>query len=291
MHKDFIAIISIILLAGCGQRQEKQVETKSTVEQRIPVKAAYVVKKTIFEKLNLTGEIAPLRQIRIFPTAAGKIIDEKVTLGQRIKKGQALAHLIQDIPGMEFSPVAIEATLSGHITQDVVEVGAKVSPQRAVYTISQIDSVFMLARVMESDLAKVKLNVPVQVKVDAYPGKIFKGRVSQISPLLDTRSRTATAKIVLANPNLQLKPGMFAGCSIETGTRSSLVIPLDAVIHSGTLQYIYKIEGDSVNRMAIQTGAIIDSLVEVRGKLAAGNKVVVYGQNLLRDGSLVSIQQ
>lgn len=291
MYKYFIAIISIIFLAGCGHQQEKQVETKAIAEQRIPVKAAAVVEQEISEQITMTGEIASLRQIDIFPTAAGKIIDEKVVLGQRVKRGQALAHLIQDVPGMEFSPVAVAATISGHVTRDGVEVGAKVSPQRAVYTISQIDSVYMLARAMESDLAKVKMKMPVLVQVDTYPGKIFKGRVSQISPQLDGRSRTATAKIILANPGLDLKPGMFAKCSIETGKRSSLVIPLDAVIHSGTLQYIYKIEGDSVSRMAIQAGAIIDSLVEVKGKLAAGDQVVVYGQNLLRDGSLVHIQQ
>ncbi|NOY58468.1 MAG: efflux RND transporter periplasmic adaptor subunit [Calditrichaeota bacterium] len=290
MYKYFIAIISIIFLAGCGHQQEKQVETKAIAEQRIPVKAATVVEEEISERIKMTGEIASLRQIDILPTAAGKIIDEKVTLGQKVKKGQALAHLIQDVPGMEFSPLAIEATISGYITRDGVEVGAKVSPQRAVYTISQIDSVYMLARVMESDLAKVKINVPVLVQVDTYPGKIFRGRVSQISPLLDGRSRTATAKVVLANLNLELKPGMFARCSIESGKRSSLVIPLDAVIHRGTLQYVYKIEGDSVSRMAIQTGAIVDSLVEVSGRLAAGDQVVVYGQNLLRDGSLVNIQ-
>ncbi|NIA31247.1 MAG: efflux RND transporter periplasmic adaptor subunit [Actinobacteria bacterium] len=290
MYKYFIAIISIIFLAGCGHRQEKQVETKAIAEQRIPVKAAPVVEDEISERIKMTGEIASLRQIDILPTAAGKIIDEKVTLGQKVKKGQALAHLIQDVPGMEFSPVAIEATISGHITRDGVEVGAKVSPQKAVYTISQIDSVYMLARVMESDLAKVKINMPVLVQVDTYPGKIFRGRVSQISPLLDGRSRTATAKVVLANSNLELKPGMFARCSIESGKRYSLVIPLDAVIHRGTLQYVYKIEGDSVIRMAIQTGAIVDSLVEVSGRLAAEDRVVVYGQNLLRDGSLVNIQ-
>ena len=290
MQKYFIAMISIILLAGCGQRQEKQVETKSIVEQRIPVKTARVAEQTIFDQIKITGEIAPLWEINILPTAAGKIISEKVRLGQKVKTGDALAHFIQDIPGMEFSPVAIEAPASGYITRDNVEIGARVTPQSPVYTLSPLDSVYMLARVPESMLAKVKVNNPVQVMVDAIPGKIFRGQIMQISPLVDERSRTATAKIILANPRLALKPGLFAECSIESGKRKSLVLPLDAVIHSGILQYIFKIKGDSVKRLAIQTGAIADSLVEVKGNLSAGDQVVVYGQNLLRDGSLINIQ-
>ena len=290
MRRLYIAcLLSIFLIFGCGNRQDSESESSAGSQERvIPARIAAVEKRTIVDRLTARAEIVPLREVDIFPTVAGKIISESVELGHVVKKGRTLARLIQDVPGMEFSPVNIEATLDGTVTFDGVEIGAKVTPQKPVYRISRLDSVWVDAYILESDLGKIKVGDAAEIMLNAYPDEKFAGKIRELSPVVDKRSRTVTARILLPNPDRRLKPGLSVSCLFTVGRHENLVVPLDAVVHSGMSKYIFKVLGDRVKKTPIRTGAVMDALVEVEGDLTHGDQIVIYGQNLLQDGDRIN---
>ncbi|UCE08449.1 MAG: hypothetical protein JSW07_10675, partial [bacterium] len=102
-------IFLILVFIYCGRETQNTNKDESQIKT-IPVKVARVEQTTIAETVKITGEIIPLYQLDIYPRANGIITSEEVTLGSKVQKDQVLAKMRQDVPGMEFSLVKIEAT-------------------------------------------------------------------------------------------------------------------------------------------------------------------------------------
>lgn len=285
----FIFLLLLGAGLGCG-RKSADPETGTMGQQsRTAVKADVVEKVPIAETVRFNGEIYPFSEVQIFPKVSGIITQEYVVVGQIVKKDQVLAELIQDIPGMEYSPVKIAATIAGYVTLDAVEIGSRIGVQQVAYQISQLSRVNVKAKIGESVLGRIKTGDPVVVRVEAYPDESFHGRIAELSPLVDRASRTGEAKITLANPELRLKPGMFASITMTIGKQNSLIVPLDAVVFSGMNPYIFAIKNNLVEQVSVQTGTIVDQKIVITGSIQAGDSVVVFGQNLLVDGAAVRV--
>ncbi len=290
MRKAIVALILAGLFAACGERpQQETVQAPEKPAEKIPVRVQQVASQKIVDRMTVRGDVAPLWSVDIYPDGAGKIIKKNVDVGDRVSKDQILAQMIQDIPGMEFSPSDIKATVGGTITTSMVEIGSQVNPQRPVFTVSQLDSVLVRAHVLESDLMTIKKNSGCQITADALPGKRFDARVRKIIPTLDARTKTAIAEIVLANNSALLKPGMTVNCAFANGSRTSLTVPLDAISRSGVSYSIVKIVKNKAKITQLNAGTILGDALEVSGNIAEGDTIVVYGQNLLQDGSKVEI--
>jgi Cu(I)/Ag(I) efflux system membrane fusion protein len=169
-------------------------------------------------------------------------------------------------------------------------------PGEALYQIADVASVWVLADVFERDIASVKTGQTVEVSVDAYPGKVFAGRVSYIYPTANAQTRTVPVRIELANPGGLLRPAMYANADIGTGTTGTahatkvgadgtakvLAIPNSAVIDSGTTQrvIVQKDEGRFEPR-EVKLGLRGDDYVEVKEGIKAGEQVVVSANFLI----------
>lgn len=275
------------LLLACGRPDRKAAEEQTEV--RIPVRIARVEERRITGTLRLNGEVAPLWQLDVYSDAAGRIIEKRAQLGERVARGQLLARLRQEIPGMEYSPVAIEAPVAGLLLGDMVELGAMVTPQRPVYTLAGVESVLVQVRVLESDWNKLRLGAACTLTAAAVPSRRFQGRVRRFWPQVDARSRTAGAEIVVANAGQLLRPGMSAECEFATGSRLALLAPLDALIRNGAGYRVARISRGRARFTTLTAGEIIAGEIVVSGDIAARDTVVVYGQNLLQDGAAVAI--
>jgi membrane fusion protein (multidrug efflux system) len=286
MKKVFLIILIFFAFLSCGKRNDSA--KKNIVEAKaVTVKVASVQAMTIAEQIKITGEIAPLFQIEVFPRVNGIVVSEAVSLGKEVKKDQVLAEVKQDVPGMQFSNVKIEATNSGVITQDLVDIGSRVSVQKPVYTISGLRQIYMIGKVTESYVSQVKIGNTVLVEVDAFPVEQFDGKITMIEPVVDRLSHMAEIKITINNQNLRLKPGMFARCYLKVGDHSGLVVPLDAIVRTGANRYVYRIDDGKAKEVHVQTGVILNDMIEVQGDLNPGDQVVILGQNLLEDGTPV----
>ena len=289
MKKTLFIILIFLIALNCGKRNNPKKERTAKIDA-VVVKAAPVTETIIAEQIKITGEIAPIYRVQVFPRANGIVVSESVSPGDVVRKDQVLAEVKQDIPGMEFSNVRIEATNSGVITQDLVDIGTRVSIQQPVYAISRLNPIYMTGKIPETYLSQVKAGAAVSVKVDAYPHENFPGKISEIEPIIDRMSRMAGLKITIDNPQLKLKPGMFACCYVKLGSHSGLIVPLDAIVHTGANRYVYRIEDGRAKEIRIQTGIISNEAIEIVGDLKRGDLVVVLGQNMLEDGSPVRVK-
>ncbi|HEX9974848.1 MAG TPA: efflux RND transporter periplasmic adaptor subunit [bacterium] len=290
MKKTGLIILIFFISLSCGEKNETAKAGKVEAEM-VTVKVAAVHETTIAEQIKITGEIAPTFQVDVFPRANGIVVLEAVSLGDEVKKDQVLAEVKQDVPGMEFSNVKIEATSSGFISSDQVDIGTRVSMQKPIYTISGLRPIYMIGRVTESYLSQVKIGAAVSVEVDAYPNENFTGKITEIEPTVDRLSRMAELKIMINNANLKLMLGMFARSYLKIGDHSGLVVPLDAIVRTGANRYVYRIVDGKAKEVRVQTGVILNEAIEVQGELKPGDRVVVLGQNLLEDGAPVRFEE
>ncbi len=155
----------------------------------------------------------------------------------------------QLLRGGNVDSVTQEYTLTAPIDGEViarnmnlgVEVQGQYSGGQAVelFTIGEIDQVWVLADLFEMDLARVKKGARVTVQVVAYPNKVFEGVVDWVSGSLDPASRTAKVRCVIKNPNRELKPEMYATVSISVAERKALAIPRSALLRLGDQTVVF----------------------------------------------------
>jgi membrane fusion protein, copper/silver efflux system len=128
----------------------------------------------------------------------------------------------------------------------------------------------------------VKVGQPATLSLAAWPGERFEGKVQFLYPALNTSSRTLQARIVLRNPGMKLRPGMYGDVTLVTGTTDAVFVPRDAVVDTGDLQYVFVAKG--MGRFAprrVRTGWSGDGKVAVLSGLAPGEQVVTTANFLL----------
>jgi Cu(I)/Ag(I) efflux system membrane fusion protein len=152
-----------------------------------------------------------------------------------------------------------------------------------LFRINGIATVWVNAELRESEAGAVRVGNEVEARTTALPGKVFKGSVSAILPEVNPATRTLKARVELANPDGELKPGMFATVNFTPAARAEvLVVPSEAVIKTGKRSVV--IVAQAEGRFApveVETGVEASGRTEIRSGLAAGQKVVVSGQFLI----------
>jgi cobalt-zinc-cadmium efflux system membrane fusion protein len=132
--------------------------------------------------------------------------------------------------------------------------------------------------VFENGLADVHLGDSAEIRLNAFPGRMFKGTVADISRVLDPNTRTAKVRIVLGNGDGALRPGMFAVATFRSRRlRPSMVVPSTAVMRLHDKDWIFRKEGSNrFRRVEVQaTGATSDGMQEVRDGVKADDQVVL----------------
>ncbi|HWX81369.1 MAG TPA: efflux RND transporter periplasmic adaptor subunit [Steroidobacteraceae bacterium] len=190
-----------------------------------------------------------------------------------------------DIANLEslqaMNPVAtITAPIAGVVVDRQVGPGQYLqSGGTAVFTIADPTSVWLLANVREADSGAVKLGQPVEVRVLAYPKRIFKARVTYVAAVVDPVTHRLPVRAEIDNHDLALKPEMFATFRIITsGATESPAVPAAAVVYEGAAAHVWVVAGDGLLSLrAIRTGRSDEGLVEVLEGLKAGERIVTKG--------------
>ncbi|ATZ66701.1 efflux RND transporter periplasmic adaptor subunit [Acinetobacter haemolyticus] len=179
------------------------------------------------------------------------------------------------------SNITLQAPISGFIDSLEVRNGMALAMGQTLATIKGINPIWLEAAVPEKQIAGIKRGMSVEANFAAFSKKVT-GKVIDILPTLDTTSRTIKVRIELPNPSGQLKPGMFASVNIINNPQSSLVIPEQAVIRTGTRNVV--IVGHEQGRfepVVVQLGQSDGNKIAVLQGLKAGQKVVISGQFLI----------
>jgi HlyD family secretion protein len=183
----------------------------------------------------------------------------------------------------------VTAPIDGVISKRAAEPGQMASPGATALTLVALDSVFFEAQVPETDLAAVRLGLPVDVSLDAYRGRTFAGRIAKLYPAGSTSSRSFVVRVAIPNESGALRPGMFARGRIVQERRSGVVVPKDAIVRTDSGPVVFVVEGNRAMRRAIEPGLSTAEVLEVKKGVGVGDRIVVTGQTGLRDGMPIQI--
>jgi len=147
-----------------------------------------------------------------------------------------------------------------------------------LFTIADLSQVWVVCDVFENDLGDVHIGDPAEIRLNAFPERILKGTVTDISRVLDPATRTAKVRIVLRNGDGQLRPGMFAVATFRSRkTRPGLVVPGTAVMRLHDKDWIFRHESNNrYRRVEVQvSGATQDGMQEIRSGVNPDDEVVL----------------
>jgi len=336
-------------------REGSQIVIPEGSPLRSKLTIATVAKKEIQRTLDLPAmvEADPTRTVKVLPPLAGRLIDLKIQLGERVERGQELAVIdssdlaqayadedkaraavkmtkqtldrtlalekfsgaavkdrqqaendyaqaeaeferaqsrlraigVSADPKAEGRKLSLKAPVSGSVIDLQVARGAFLNdPTAAIMTIANLDEIWVTANVPEKDTALVAQGQAVDVVFTAYPGEVFKGRILFVSDILDPDTRRTKVRIVFQNPDMRLKPNMFAKATFRTPNQMGPIVPTTAVVLRNEVDQVFvetapwTFEARPVE-IGFQQG---DQAVVAHG-LQAGERVVVKGAVLLND--------
>jgi membrane fusion protein (multidrug efflux system) len=185
---------------------------------------------------------------------------------------------------------AVAAPFEGVAGLRQISPGAYVKAGQDIARLEGIGTLKLDFRMPELYLGRIKAGQEVQVRVDAFPGEVFRGAIYAIEPAVDEQSRTVLLRARVPNPGVRLKPGMFARVVLVLETReNALIVPEQALVPQGQDRFVYRLADGKALLTKIAMGLRRPGEVEVREGLKAGETIIVDGQLRLRDGTPVTV--
>jgi RND family efflux transporter MFP subunit len=172
--------------------------------------------------------------------------------------------------------------ITGIVTDRKAFPQTSVNPDTELYTVADLSTIWVNADIYEYEVPFVKPGQRAGMQLSYYPGKTWSGRVTFIYPTVDPTTRTVKARLEFPNPNLQLKPQMFADVQLKVDYGKQIVVPREAVLDSGTEQHVFVVRDNGYfEPRKITTGAKLEGKVVVLSGLRAGETVVTSGNFLI----------
>jgi cobalt-zinc-cadmium efflux system membrane fusion protein len=181
--------------------------------------------------------------------------------------------------------VALLAPISGIVVTRHLTIGELLRPEaeQPAFSLSDVSELWVDAAVFEKDLANVHAGQPATITTPAYPGKTYRGRVSLVSTALEKASRTATARVVVPNPDGRLKADMTATVRIAVGERPALAVPAGAIVRDKEEAFVFvREDATRFRKRPVEAGTAVDGWVPIARGLKAGEQVVEKGSFTLK---------
>ena len=193
------------------------------------------------------------------------------------------------LANLELSYANVTAPISGVIALRSIKPGNFVQINTPIFRIVDTSRLEAVLNVPERELATLKAGLPVQLQVDALPGKQFDGKVDRVAPVVDSGSGTFRVICAFDGGDV-LQPGMFGRIRINYDSRANaLVIPRTALLEDEGNPAVYMVRGDKAARVPVKLGYTDGEWAEVRGGVKLGDQVVIAGKSALRDGTKVQL--
>jgi RND family efflux transporter MFP subunit len=191
----------------------------------------------------------------------------------------------------QFRDTQIRAPFDGYVEKRLVNLGELVKAQMPVIAVVRVDPLKIIAEIPEKMAPWIKDGQPVELHVDAYPERKFEGKVSRISPAVNTATRAFPFEALVPNRDAVLKPGTFARVHIESGREDQVL-----TLSYGALQYrygvnrVFVVDNDKLTVRELKVGDRMGDRIEILGGVSAGDRVAVTDVEKLVDGAKVSVQ-
>lgn len=178
--------------------------------------------------------------------------------------------------------------LNGFVTGRYMDPGGMAAPGQPVLAVQSIREVWVSVGVPEEVSRRIRLGQPAQVGLDAIPGRVFAGRVTQINAAADPTSRQFTVRVAIENAQNLLKPGMFARVTMTTRRIRALAVPREAVHDTpqGPVVMVVR-DGNVAHQVAVRTGIQDPAHIAIEEGLRPGDRVITLSANPIREGQAV----
>jgi multidrug efflux system membrane fusion protein len=194
------------------------------------------------------------------------------------------------------------APFSGDIVKKSVELGSFVGPGLPAFALASTDVVKIVVGVPDTAVRSIKVGQPVDVAIDAFPSRVFHARISRVSSAADTTTRNFDVEVTIPNHDHLLKVGMIGSLQLAHGEGASekhasvLLAPISAIVQANDGKYgVFVISksgtGDVASLHSVEIGAVNGTDITVVSGLAAGDRIITSGANLLKDGQRVEVVQ
>jgi len=196
------------------------------------------------------------------------------------------------IAQMELDKTRIMAAFSGIVTDIKVSPNEHLSAGRELFTLVNISRIKVKAKVLESEIGKMKVGREVDVRFAAYPGKVFKGVVDAISPVVNADDKTCAVHIAVGNPTEEIKPGMHAEVEIAAEIYNDrLLVPQDAVLTRSGRKLVFVVEDGLAKWRYVEIGVENERFVEILDGVKAGEMVIVEGHFTMAHDARVAVRE
>lgn len=289
-------IIFCVSAVSCKPKQAAPAAAEET-ETMFAVNTYKTSEGSLDEYLEFGGDVSSVSSVDVLPDMAGKIARILVSVGDMVQKDQIIAYVDASRPGMNYSASPVKAPISGRVTSFAPTVGTMVSQSMSIAKIADTDELQIKVNVAERFISRISDGQTAVVTFDAYPGVSFTAKVFEVSPVLDTTTRTMAIKLRVEPADPRIRVGMYARVRLVTNTRkNAIVIPEASVVTRNAKDNVFIIvpaasesEKPTVRIAEITRGISVDGRTEVISGITAGDEIVVKGQGLLNDGSTVNI--
>jgi multidrug efflux pump subunit AcrA (membrane-fusion protein) len=257
----------------------------------VAVRVTEVVLGTIENNVVVNGDVLTRNQVSIYPTVAGKLVELRYGIGDRVGVGDVVAMVDPSRPGEFYSLSPVVSTISGTILQAPYAAGDTVSAQTALYLVGDLSDLVIETFIPERFVNAMRPGLAAQVILEALPGETFAAAVEELSPVLDPASRTLKIRLRFARNDRRIRAGMFATLSLVTNARVDVpMVPRPSVINTYGAWVVFTVdEGNIARRHEVRLGLENENFFEVLEGVETGDRVVSAGQNFLSDGDPVRI--
>jgi len=240
-------------------------------------------KRTLISQQALDDARTGLQSKRASHTAA---LQNAKNLRASIQASEAAMKLA----GRQLRDTDIRAPFSGYVEKRLVSLGELVKMQMPVMAIVRLDPLKVIAEIPEKMAPWISEGQPVDLRVDAYRDRAFTGKVSRISPGVNSSTRAFPFEALVPNTDTALKPGTFARVHIESGKVDTvLTLPYAALQYRYGVNRVFVVDGGKLGLRELTVGERLGDRIEVMSGVKAGELVAVTDVDTLADGALVTV--
>ena len=215
--------------------------------------------------------------------------DLAVQNAKNLRAGIQASEASMKLADRQLRDTQIRAPFDGYVEKRLVNLGELVKTQMPVMAVVRVDPLKVIAEIPEKMAPWIRDGQPVELQVDAYPDRMFTGKVSRISPAVSTATRAFPFEALVPNKDAVLKPGTFARVHIESGKVDEiLTLPFMALQYRYGVNRVFVIDGDKLAAHELKVGDRVGDRIEIVSGVKAGDRVAVTDVDKLADGMKVT---
>jgi multidrug efflux pump subunit AcrA (membrane-fusion protein) len=264
--------------------------SRPSFQRQVIVGTEPLKKQKVDKTLSFRGIAEGDPQVKIYPTAAGRLLENNVREGMAVAKDEPVVSIDRDIAGSSFQPAIVRSPISGIVTKlYYLDRGDPITMEKPVAEVANTQSIKVVLNVGEEDLASVKPGMECAISPAYDPNAKVQGSVFSTTPFVDSETLSGNIVVKAKNVDTPLKVGISVNVAIKTGSVEAYLVPASAIIMEYDNSYVFVNDNGTAKRVPVLQGYSSGSLVEISGAdLADGMKVVTEGSFKLTEGAKIS---